>query len=137
MGYELNIKREDKSKKITKDEWANYINSNSDFEPIEERSASTKEGITLTISTPSAGLWKTEKHEVPFTFYESHGEITVKNPDNWIIEKMISMAQELNAVVEGEEGEIYDENYLKNQLVNPSDTGKLIGYKKWWQFWKE
>ena len=136
MGYELNIKREDENKKISKEEWSKYINSNKDFESIEEFSANTDNGTTLTISTPNAGLWKTKKGEVPFTFFEKNGEITVKNPDHWIIEKMISMAIELNAIVEGEEGEIYDDNYLKDPLSNPSDNNSTNGLKKWWQFWK-
>ena len=135
MGYELNIKREE-SQKISKKEWSQYIKTDSQFESIEEFSAELNEGETLTISTPNAGLWKSDKGEVPFTFYEEYGEITVKNPDNWIIEKMISVANELNAVVEGEEGERYDENYLKDPFSKPSDNNSSSGEKKWWQFWK-
>lgn len=73
-------------------------------------------GEVLTISTPNAGLWKSKKGEVPFAFSEKNGWITVKNPDNWIIEKMISIAHKLDAVVVGEEGEKYNEQYLENGL---------------------
>ena len=132
MGYELSIKREDENKKINKQEWSDYIKSDPEFDAIEKFSAETNEGKTLTISTPDAGLWKSDKGDVPFTFYEEYGEITVKNPDHWIIEKMISIAKELNAIVEGEEGEKYDENYLKDPFNDPS----LNSEKKWWQFWK-
>ncbi len=135
MGYELNIKREE-SQKISKKEWSQYIKTDSQFESIEEFSAELNEGETLTISTPNAGLWKSDKGEVPFTFYEKYGEISVKNPDNWIIEKMISIANELNAVVEGEEGERYDENYLKDPFSKLADNISLNSEKKWWQFWK-
>ncbi len=89
MGYELSIIREDKSKKIRKREWSEYIKSDSQFEPIEEFSVKHKESETLTVSIPNAELWKSDKGEIPFTFHEKYGEITVKNPDNWIIEKMI------------------------------------------------
>ncbi len=136
MGYDLNIKREDESNKISKEEWSAYIQSDSQFEPIEEFSAKLNENETLTVSTPNAGLWKSDQGEVPFTFYEEYGEITVKNPDHWIIEKMISIANDLNAVVEGEEGELYDEHYLKDPLSNPSGSNASNGEKKWWQFWK-
>lgn len=129
MGYELNIKREDYNQKISKEQWTEYIKSDSQFEPIEELSVELSEGETLTISTPNTGLWKSDKGEVPFTFYEEYGEITVKSPDNWIIEKMISIANELNAVVEGEEGERYDENYLKDPFSNPSDNNSSSGEK--------
>jgi hypothetical protein len=136
MGYELSIKREDENQKISKEQWSEYIKSDSQFEPIEEFSAELNESDTLTISTPNAGLWKSDKGEIPFTFYEEYGEITVKNPDNWIIEKMILIANELNAIVEGEEGEIYDENYLNDPFSNPSNSDSSNGDKKWWQFWK-
>lgn len=36
----------------------------------------------------------------------------------------------------GEEGELYDENYLKDPLSNPSGSNASNGEKKWWQFWK-
>lgn len=136
MGYELNIKREEESRKISKDEWSQYIKTDSQFEPIEDFSVELNEGEILTVSTPNAGLWKSDKGEIPFTFYEEYGEITVKNPDNWIIEKMISIANELNAVVEGEEGERYDENYLKDPFSNPINNNSSRRVKKWWQFWK-
>jgi len=122
--------------KINKKEWSDYIKSDKQFEPIEEFSAELNENETLTVSTQNAGLWKSDKGEVPFTFYEKYGEITVKNPDNWIIEKMISIANDLNALVEGEEGERYNENYLKDPFLNPSENNSLNGEKKWWQFWK-
>ncbi|MGB0869632.1 MAG: hypothetical protein ACPGSD_08535 [Flavobacteriales bacterium] len=136
MGYELNIKREEESLKISKEEWNQYIKLDSQFESIEEFSAILNVGESLTVSTPNAGIWKSDKGEVPFTFYEEYGEITVKNPENWIIEKMISIANELDAVVVGEEGERYDENYFKDPFSNPFHNKYSNGNKKWWQFWK-
>lgn len=114
MGYELSIQRANEANKISIKEWTNYINSDPEFEAIEEFSADIKGGEVLTVSTPNAGLWKSKNGEVPFTFSEKYGMITVKNPDTWIIEKMISIAKKLNAVVLGEEGEEYDEEYLKD-----------------------
>ncbi|WBX75322.1 hypothetical protein PG911_11710 [Tenacibaculum ovolyticum] len=49
---------------------------------------------------------------------------------------MILIANELNAIVEGEKGEIYDENHLNDPFSNPSNNDSLNGDKKWWQFWK-
>jgi len=135
MGYELSIQRTEESNKITVTEWASYIQFDPTFEAIEECSADLGNGKILTMATPNAGLWKSEKGEVPFTFDEELGWITVKNPDHWIIEKMIEIANELNAIVLGEEEEIYDEAYLRNPNKKPRsihDTDE----KKWWQFWK-
>jgi hypothetical protein len=131
MGYELNIQRENNENKISINEWADYMNSDSEFESIEEFSADLKNGKVLTVSTPNAGIWESKNGEVPFTFSEEYGWITVKNPDNLIIEKMISIAKKLNAVVVGEEGEEYDEQYLKKGF-----KGLGSANKKWWEFWE-
>ena len=136
MGYELNIQREDENNKINKKEWIDYMESDSEFNRIEELSADLGDNELLTISIPNGGLWKSDKGEVPFTFSEKYGEITVKNPENWIIEKMISIAVNLNAVVIGEEGEKYDEEYLNDPFGNPFENESSSNEKKWWQFWK-
>lgn len=136
MGYELNIQREEENNKIKTEEWITYMESDSEFDRIEEYSADLGNDEILTVPTPNGGLWKSDKGEIPFTFSEEYGEITVKNPENWIIEKMISIAKNLNATVIGEEGEIYDEKYLKDPFINTFENENASNEKKWWQFWK-
>ena len=136
MGYDLNILREEEENNISKEEWIKYIESDIEFKRIEEFSTSFGNDETHTVSTPNGGLWMSKKGEVPFTFYEKYGEITVKNPEPWIIEKMIIIANKLDAVVKGEEGEIYDEEYLKDSFSNPFESENLKTEKIWWQFWK-
>tara|TARA_R110002051_G_scaffold91325_1_gene160647 strand:+ start:1084 stop:1494 length:411 start_codon:yes stop_codon:yes gene_type:complete len=136
MGYELNIQRGDENNKISKEEWIKYIESDSEFSRIEEFSADLGDNELLTVPTPNGGLWKTDKGEVPFTFSEKYGDITVKNPEHWIIEKMISISKNLNAMVIGEEGEKYDEEYLNDPFGNPFENKNSNNEKKWWQFWK-
>lgn len=133
MGYELSIQREENQIKLTKEEWIDYIKSDSEFHQIEEFSAEIDDGKSLTVSTPNAGLWKTDNGEVPFTFDEEYGWISVKNPDERIIKKMISIAHDLDSVVLGEEGEKYDEKNLLGEQAK--DDYKSDG-RKWWQFWK-
>ncbi|WP_421753235.1 hypothetical protein [Croceimicrobium sp.] len=133
MGYELSIQRKENRHKISKEEWIAYVNSDPEFVQIEEYSAELDGGGSFTIPTPNAGLWKTEKGEVPFTFSEKYGEISVKNPAEWIITKMIAISIKLDAIVLGEEGELYDEKYLKR---TKSNFGNEISERKWWQFWK-
>ncbi|MBJ6367507.1 hypothetical protein [Snuella sedimenti] len=135
MGYELNIQKEEENNKISKQEWIDYMESDPEFERIEEISADLGDNEVLTIATPG-GLWKSDKGEIPFTFSEKYGEITVKSPEHWIIEKMISIAQNLNAEVIGEEGEKYDEEYLNDPFGNPFENESSSNEKKWWQFWK-
>ena len=136
MGYEINIQKEDENQKITKNEWTDFINSDPEFEPIEEFSADLGNNEVLTVSTPNAGLWKSKNGQVPFTFSEKYGQITVKNPDTYIIEKMIQIANLIDAIVLGEEGEKYDEEYLKDPFGNPFENLSDSNEKKWWQFWK-
>lgn len=133
MGYELHIQREDKSKKIKLSEWKDYVLNDFEFESIEEFSANFGNGRVLTISTPNAGLWKSPKGDVPFTFSEKYGWITVKNPDDWVIAKMILIADALNAVVLGEEEEKYDMEYLKKEFGYTKKGNKKT---KWWKFWR-
>jgi hypothetical protein len=136
MGYELNIQRKNEQNKINAKEWITYMESDSEFSRIEEFSADLGNNEVLTVPTPNGGLWKSDKGEVPFTFSEKYGEITVKNPENWIIKKMISIAGNLNAVVLGEEGEKYDEEYLSDPFGDPFENENKSNEKKWWQFWK-
>ncbi|WP_299249873.1 hypothetical protein [uncultured Aquimarina sp.] len=131
MGYNLSIQRENKDK-ISKQEWKSYINSDSEFTAKDEYSGNLPDGKIVTIPTPNAGIWEFNNREVPFTFSEEYGWISVKNPENWIIKKMISIANELDAVVLGEEGEKYDEEYLNKENKLTSN----LGDKKWWEFWK-
>ena len=135
MGYELHIKRAEENKKINKEEWLQYIKSDVEFEPIEAFSATLNQNEKITVSTPNAGIWKSDKGEIPFTFYEEDGEIALKNPENWMIKKMLVIAKALNALVVGEEGEIYDENYFKDPFTKPLNNESNEN-KKWWQFWK-
>lgn len=135
MGYELHIKRAEENKKINKEEWLQYIKSDVEFEPIEGFSATLNQNEKITVSTPNAGIWKSDKGEIPFTFYEEDGEIALKNPENWMIKKMLVIAKALNALVVGEEGEIYDENYFKDPFTKPLNNESNEN-KKWWQFWK-
>lgn len=141
MGYDIKIKRIDS--RISMDEWITYVNSDPEFKLINDFSANSTSGLTITTKTPNSGLWK---NEVPFVFDEKNGDITVKSPDILIIEKMLSVSKQLNATVAGEEDEVYDEKFIqmeKNKKPINIDDYKNIKMKlynpekKWWQFWKK
>ncbi len=127
MAYDLFIERE---KKILKEEWLSYLNSNADFEIIQKYSVNFGDGKRIKIQTPNSGLWNAGNYKVPFIFSERSGRISVTRPGNQEIEKMITIAKSLNAVVRGDEGEIYDEAYLKNRK---RDSNAIK--KPWWKFW--
>ena len=132
MGYELSIQRINQANQISTIEWQSYIESDVEFDAIEELSIELKNGKVLTIPIPNAGLWKSSLGEVPFTFSEEIGWVSVKNPDSWVIAKMISIANQLDAIVLGEEGELYDQSYLNKESQKESKPDD----KRWWEFWK-
>ena len=140
MGYNISIKKHDS--KISKEKWLKYVDDDPELKQINEFSAQLPDGRSITTQIPDSALWN---NEIPFTYYEDYGEITVKNPDLKIIEKMVSISKKLNAFVAGEEEEIYDEEYIQNEKNKPElnlEDFKNIKIKefnpnkKWWQFWK-
>lgn len=110
MGYELNIVRQsdwsdpDEKSNITYEEWIEYANHDNE----------------LVASTSDADYYEwvnyphIEENGLPWFAYSSDsGFISTKNPDLWVIKKMIAIAEALNARVQGEEGEFYNEDFLK------------------------
>jgi hypothetical protein len=141
MGYELSIKII--GSKIPRAKWISYVQDDEEFELIQEFSSELTSGEEFIAKTLNIGLWK---NDVPFIFMEDEGEIHVKNPDLSVIEKMILVAKSMNAIVIGEEEEIYDDAYIKKEKnakpINLDDYKhlKIRLYnpnKKWWQFWKK
>ncbi|HEY5746936.1 MAG TPA: hypothetical protein VIU12_12715 [Chryseolinea sp.] len=133
MGYDLHITRkEDWSDKddlneIKLTEWIDYVKG--DKEMRLEGYAEAKFGNGEVVGYENNGL-------VVWTSYSKSGQggnyawldfgsgnVTVKNPDQEIINKMIDIAGLLNAKVQGDDGETYD-------------TKKIIQEKKpWWKVW--
>lgn len=63
------------------------------------------------------------------------GNIKVKNPDQEILKKMLSMARPLGAKVQGEDSEVYD-GKGQSRWQN-SEMQDAVGQSaKCWQFWK-
>ena len=65
------------------------------------------------------------------------GIINTKNPDVSTIRKMLQIASALNAKVQGDDGEIYTEEYLV-ELESADEQIELLkqqNEKPWWKFW--
>jgi hypothetical protein len=99
MGYNLYITRatfhfENDGKWITADEWLRYID----------------EDPELTLAGYNGdyfALWSgnSEYPDPWFDWFE--GNISTKNPDDAMIDKMVSIAKKLDGKVQGDDGEIY------------------------------
>jgi len=114
MGYNLNIKRREPETPITLDEWKECINTDteltySDF--IETLNPMTNEMIR--IDAEGMGIWSTtfnnEEYKITFSYQTGRrgNYITVRYVDDFQIPKMKQIANMLNAIVVGDEGEEY------------------------------
>ena len=133
MGYNIYITRKqdwfdgDDSNEIKLTEWTDYIQSDSEMKldnyaetenDLEEKIRYENQGIAIWTSYSKHGL------DDNFAWFDfSNGNVTVKNADTEIRNKMIDIAGRLNAKVQGDDGEIYD-------------TKEIIGRKRrWWKVW--
>ena len=137
MGYELHIIRQndwyryDEVSNITIEEWINYVSSDSELE--------LKNGYMDMIHNTwikSLGYceWTTyfdENNNTNPWFLFSSGRISTKYPDDNTIIKMIRIAEVLNARVQGDDGEFYDNSYLEKTLFKNIQKEN----KPWWKFW--
>lgn len=140
MGYDLHITRkEDWSDEegglgISLEEWLRYIHSDPDLELSDAYRIKVPGSKTESQVAPGFCEWTAHvENSRPFFDY-SNGNISTKNPDDDTIRKMISISNILNAKVQGDDGELYDESYFKRQAFDRMKSDKT--YKKpWWKFW--
>jgi hypothetical protein len=134
MGYEVRITRKEREPQLTQKEWLDYVENDEEF--------FNKKDIPGYEDSFPDYYWKVEDKYIPFDFNEKYGAIYVKNPEVWVIEKMLLIAQKMNAILVGGEGEIYDWVYVESepfsQRIYPSkfEYRKNFRRKKWWEFWK-
>jgi hypothetical protein len=145
MGYELHITRRDdwadtETPGIPLDDWLAYANSDNELEWTKEYDI--KIG-TETEFQNRPGYWEWNAHPTEkeqnarswFSYWE--GNIDTKNPDTSTIRKMIQIASALNAKVQGDDGEIYTDEYLaefKNE-EEPKSVYREHEKKASWRFW--
>ena len=147
MGYELHIVRKndwnnfDEESDITLNEWLSYINNDSELEPTnssdikagEEQFFNNKPGYC---EWNAHSIYKETNARPWFAYWQ--GGISTKNPDDETVLKMLAIAEKLNARVQGDDGEFYEEDDI-SKIIN-SDNSQLsdrISTKKtaWWKFW--
>ncbi len=99
MGYDLHITRRrnwaDKGADITADEWLAYVRRDSEL-------------LLQPESGPCFAVWSGPSElDGPWLNW-ADGQIYTKNPDAPLIDKMVAIARQLDAMVQGDDGEIYD-----------------------------
>ena len=115
MGYDLHITRaknwsDNKNKWISSEEWLLFVKSDSE--------------LTLNADNgPFFTNWSGQSsYEYPWLDW-SEGNVFTKNPDKAIVEKMLYIANKLNAKVQGEDGEVYNSsNNFPDQIAREMST---------------
>ena len=116
MGYDVHITRKPRwsdltGPEISLAEWTAVVESDPEMRLDGYAETRVPDGV-LRIEREGLSVWMAHsRHNKPgkmvwFSFFE--GNIAVKNPDPEILKKMWSLAQRLDALVQGDEGELYD-----------------------------
>ena len=101
MGYDLHITRaqhwaETRDAPITADEWLNFIENDPEL-IIDPRN-----------NGPYFALWRQHRIDDDFPWFDwFHGQIYSKYPDRKTLGKMLAIARQFSAIVQGDEGEVY------------------------------
>src|SRR5690242_9093551 len=101
MGYDLHITRAEfyasnEGHKISAEEWMRYVQTDPELQSFPEGG---KHFVRW--------LGKSKYPDPWFDWFD--GDIYTKNPDKAIVEKMLQIAQALDAHVQGDDGESYED----------------------------
>jgi hypothetical protein len=151
MGYELHIFRQnnwdddDERSNISLEEWLSYVESDEELKltngyesgiPGIENSWQDSPGFCEWMIHPSPD----SPNKTWFQYFR--GSISAKYPDDETIKKMITIANALNAKVQGDDGEYYDNSYfdkkeaeINKELKQLTEHKTLSDKKRWWKFW--
>ncbi len=126
MGYDLHIIRgEDwaEAEPVPADAWITLVEGLSDFNITGAVEATNAAGELVRYESPALAHWTAHPSglEVPFDCRD--GQVVVKNPDGPTIRRMVEVAVELDARVQGDDGEWYD--------GPPAPTGRSKGVRRW------
>ena len=144
MGYDIHITRQenwyddDKSLQITLGEWKVYVDSDPEMRLDNFAEATLPDGGKIRMENEGLAVWtkysgdSIDSNHAWFDY--RNGNITVKNPNEEIMKKMLAIANKLRAKMQGDEGEIYDLSEIrKTASILNSLNGK--NKKLWWKFW--
>jgi hypothetical protein len=148
MGYDLHITRKEhwfdedqSSKNISLEEWLSYIEDDRSELELTDTYEVKIPGLEYKSQVPP-GFCEWTAHPLNkrpwFDYYD--GSMSTKNPDEPTIRKMISMAKEFNAKVQGDDGELYElsvNNEIISRHMGPKleDETESKEKKPWWKFW--
>jgi hypothetical protein len=117
MGYDLHITRRkywpDEGDDITAQEWLAYVKQDSELRLQVENG-------------PHFAAWRGASGTAWLDW--SDGQIYTKNPDALLIEKMVSIARQFGAQVQGDDGEVYEGGGRPPRQPKPSFSERVAGW---------
>lgn len=139
MGYELHIIRkknwedDEEPSVITIEEWRQYVDTDPELEWT-NNTVGGKYGAAhcewTAHPTEKRSNWR------PWFAYFK-GAVDAKYPDEHTVRKMLKIADKLNARVQGDDFEYYDEEMIAEVFSSQQSKKKIdTGVPKpWWRFW--
>ncbi len=126
MGYGIHITRkpdwsDEEGARISESEWQAYVASDSEMAITGVAEARTPDGDVIRLAHPLLTEGRCHSSGKPVWFSYLEGSLAVKNPDEECLGKMRQIAKKLQARVQGDEGEFYD-----NPPEGPSLFGKFF-----------
>jgi hypothetical protein len=111
MGYELRIVRAADSTKpveISMAEWRAAVEASTDLRLIGAIEVRTPAGETVRYENPGLAEWRGHPEALPVPLDFRRGQIFANSPDDPTIARMKALARQLDARLQGDEGEFYD-----------------------------
>ena len=119
MGYDFHITRREHwaqgGSDITEAEWLDYVSSDGELTP-------------MPANGPCFAFWESSGKQEKSWLDWHNGQIYTKNPSQLMLEKMVSIASELKAVVQGDDGEIYS-GPANSKTYPPSGSRPNLKFK--------
>lgn len=113
MGYNLYITRAEfwlgnEGKEISEAQWRTVVESDSELELRGFAEAISPQGEVIRYDSPLLAVWSGHSRIRGVGFDLRRGNVVVKNPDKETLTKMHQLARQLDATIQGEEGEVYE-----------------------------
>lgn len=143
MGYDIHITRkttwlDDDGPEISREDWLALVSNDPEMRLDGFAECETSDGDALRVNHEGIAVWTAYSGDNVdgnmAWFMHDDGRITVKNPDEEILRKMWAIAQQLDAKVQGDEFELYDERGL--QIEDEPQPGGRPSRSPWWAFWQ-
>ena len=144
MGYDLHITRNTEPSEdyfdggISAAEWQSYVEGDPSLRLDGYAEAHGPNGETVRITDDGIAVWTDHptangENGWAWLHYQT-GEICVKSPDQEFLAKMLAIAADLNAIVVGDDGEVYERPDDHGVLPAAALAAKRTS-KPWWRFW--